>query len=148
MGFDISMATGGSIGVTFRPADGTLELWGTGSACFQMCSYGSINVPDPTTQTHEVRLKLMRESATELLATVYLDGAATAWTEVEISIDPGSSPFNEVGFAGSIGGSLGAPYPPGTHRVDNFEATYTCLTCASATGDEPGPVEGEESEGT
>lgn len=123
-----------------------LELWGTGSACLNVCSLGTISVPDPTTKPHEARLKLKRTSATDFLVTVFLDGDA-ALVDVPISFNSGAGPFAQVGFSGSIGGNIGNPYPPGTHKVDNFEVTYSCLTCAASFGDDPGPVEQDASEG-
>jgi hypothetical protein len=144
VGFDISKESGGGgVGVTFRPADGTLELWGSGNACLTMCSFGTIAVSDATTKPHEFRLKLTRLSSTDFLASVFVDGDTTTLAEVPVTIDSGSSSFAEVGFSGS--GSLGS-YPPGTHQIDNFEANYICLTCDAAVGDDPGPVEDDSKE--
>ncbi len=136
---------GESVVVSLHPATGTLQLWEIGS-CLAACDHGTINVTDPT-ESHEVRLEPTRQGANQFLATVFLDGEETTLANVPVALDAQSGGIHSVGFSGSIGGTVGTPYPPGTHEIDNFEATYVCLTCEAAAGYDPGPVEQEANEG-
>ncbi len=136
---------GESVVVSFHPASGTLQLWEIGG-CLAACDHGTINVSNPA-ESHEVRLKLTRQSANQYLATVFLDGEETTLANVPVALTSQTGGISTVGFSGSIGGTVGTPYPPGTHEVDNFEATYICLTCDAAVGYDPGPVEQDSSEG-
>ncbi len=144
MNLSVAKQYGESVVVSFHPATGTLQLWEIGG-CLAACDHGTINVTNPT-ESHEVRLKLARQGANQFLATVFLDGEETTLADVPVALNTQSGGIHTVGFSGSIGGTVGTPYPPGTHEVDNFEATYVCLTCEAAAGDEPGPVEQDASE--
>ncbi len=144
LSLSVAKEFGESVVVSFHPEAGTLQLWEIGN-CLAACDHGTIAVQDPT-EAHEVRLKLTRQSANQFLATVLLDGEETTLADVPVAMTAQAGEIHSVGFSGSVTGVIGTPYPANLHQVDDLEATYTCLTCASNFGDDPGPVEQDASE--
>lgn len=128
----VSKPYGESLHLELSAEKGTLQLWEVGGGCLAFCDHGTISVSDPT-GAHEVRLKLVRQTGPQLLATVYLDGAETSLANIPLELNSQSGSLTHAFFAGS--GDFGVPYPVNTGKVDSFEAAYTCLSCAANTGD-------------